>query len=77
MIREYDDHPEVGHLTLMGQPITISPAATRDPGPPPALGQHGDEVLRELGYDEQAIADLHARRVVGPTPGAGQVPRAR
>ncbi len=77
MIHEYDGHPDVGHLTLMGQPIKMTPAATRDPGPPPALGQHTDDVLRELGYDAGAIADLHARRVVGATPGAGQVPRTK
>jgi crotonobetainyl-CoA:carnitine CoA-transferase CaiB-like acyl-CoA transferase len=30
----------------------------------PALGEHTDAVLRELGYDDAAIADLRARRVV-------------
>jgi crotonobetainyl-CoA:carnitine CoA-transferase CaiB-like acyl-CoA transferase len=76
LVREYD-HPEVGRLRLMGQPVVMAPATPRDPGPPPALGQHTDEVLRELGYDEGAIADLHQRRVVGPTPGAGRPPCAR
>jgi crotonobetainyl-CoA:carnitine CoA-transferase CaiB-like acyl-CoA transferase len=27
------------------------------------LGQDTDAVLRELGYDEPAIADLHARGI--------------
>ncbi|PYM19289.1 MAG: formyl-CoA transferase [Candidatus Rokuibacteriota bacterium] len=74
MIHEYD-HPEVGRLRLMGQPMKITPDATRDPGPPPTLGQHTDEVLREVGYDEREIADLRARRIVdsrGKPP-----PRAR
>jgi len=77
MIHEYEAHPDVGRLTLMGQPIKLAPAATRDPGPPPALDQHTDEVLRELGYDAAAIADLRARRVIGATPGAGRAPRAK
>jgi crotonobetainyl-CoA:carnitine CoA-transferase CaiB-like acyl-CoA transferase len=77
MIHEYDGHPDVGRLTLMGQPIKMSPAATRDPGPPPALGQHTDEVLSELGYDALAIADLRARKIVGATAGAGRPPRTR
>lgn len=76
MIQEYD-HPDVGALKLMGQPIKLTPAATRDPGPPPALDQHTDDVLRELGYDGKRIADLRARKVVGATPGAGAVPRAK
>src|SRR5262249_33548141 len=46
MARTYD-HPEVGPLTLMGQPIIFSETATRDPGPPPTLGQHTDAVLAE------------------------------
>jgi crotonobetainyl-CoA:carnitine CoA-transferase CaiB-like acyl-CoA transferase len=77
MIREYEGHPEVGRLTLMGQPIKLAPAAPRDPGPPPALDQHTDEVLRELGYDAPAIADLRMRRVIGATPGAGRAPRVK
>jgi crotonobetainyl-CoA:carnitine CoA-transferase CaiB-like acyl-CoA transferase len=30
----------------------------------PALSAHTDEVLSSLGYDANAIADLHARNVV-------------
>jgi formyl-CoA transferase len=30
----------------------------------PALGQHTDEVLRELGYDDAAIARLRVARVI-------------
>jgi crotonobetainyl-CoA:carnitine CoA-transferase CaiB-like acyl-CoA transferase len=63
MVREYD-HPEVGRLRMMGQPLAFSETATRDPGPPPTLGQHTDEVLRELGYPDAAIADLRARGIV-------------
>lgn len=64
MIREYA-HPEVGRLRLMGQPLLFSDAPTRDPGPPPTLGQHTEEVLRELGYETETIADLRQRGVLG------------
>ncbi|MFA7250258.1 MAG: hypothetical protein WC273_11590 [Dehalococcoidia bacterium] len=31
----------------------------------PLLGEHTDEVLRELGYTDAAIADMHASGVAG------------
>jgi len=39
-------------------------AAPRDPVPSPQLGQQTDELLAELGYTPQAVADLRARGVV-------------
>jgi formyl-CoA transferase len=32
--------------------------------PPPALGEHTDEVLAELGFDAQRIAAMHAAGIV-------------
>lgn len=64
MIHEYD-HPEVGRLRLIGQPLLFSETRSRDPGPPPTLGQHTDEVLQELGYDAPTIRDLRQRGILG------------
>ncbi|MFD0666679.1 CaiB/BaiF CoA transferase family protein [Ramlibacter sp. MAHUQ-53] len=40
--------------------------------PPPALGEHTESLLRELGYDEAAIDGLRQARIIGmqasPTP---------
>lgn len=58
-------HPEVGPLLLMGLPLRLSDTPGRDAGPPPTLGQHTGEVLKDLGYPEAAIADLRRRGVVG------------
>jgi crotonobetainyl-CoA:carnitine CoA-transferase CaiB-like acyl-CoA transferase len=63
MIREYD-HPDVGRLTMMGEPLVFSETPARDAGPPPALGQHTDAVLEELGYTDVGIAELKRRGVV-------------
>jgi crotonobetainyl-CoA:carnitine CoA-transferase CaiB-like acyl-CoA transferase len=63
MVHDYD-HPEVGRLRVMGQPLVFHDTPARDPGPPPTLGQHTDEVLKATGYDAAAIADLRARNVV-------------
>ncbi len=63
MVREYD-HPEVGRLRLMGQPLGFSGTPAEDPGPPPTLGQHTDEVLAGLGYAADAITVLRQRGIV-------------
>jgi crotonobetainyl-CoA:carnitine CoA-transferase CaiB-like acyl-CoA transferase len=64
LMHEYD-HPEVGRLRMMGQPLVFDDTPTRDPGPPPTLGQHTEGVLRELGYSDAEITDLRRRRVLG------------
>jgi crotonobetainyl-CoA:carnitine CoA-transferase CaiB-like acyl-CoA transferase len=63
MVHEYE-HPEVGRLRVMGQPLVFTDTPTQDPGPPPTLGQHTDEVLREAGYDDAGIVELRAKNVV-------------
>jgi formyl-CoA transferase len=64
LVHEYE-HPEVGRLRMMGQPLLFTETPTRDPGPPPTLGQHTDAVLRELGYTDADVAALRARGVLG------------
>ena len=34
-------------------------------GPPPSLGEHGAEVLRELGLSASEIEDLRAKQILG------------
>ena len=63
MIVQYD-HPELGPLSLMGQPLRFSETQAPDAGPPPTLGQHTTEVLRQAGYRDHEIAELRRRGVI-------------
>ena len=60
------DHPKLGPIKVVGQAInmTRTPEPAKSCVPTPGLGQHTDEILHELGYNDAAIADLRAREVV-------------
>jgi crotonobetainyl-CoA:carnitine CoA-transferase CaiB-like acyl-CoA transferase len=58
-------HPGAGAVPLVANPIRLSETPIRYEAPPPLLGQHTDEILREhLGFDAAAIAELRRRGVV-------------
>jgi formyl-CoA transferase len=59
------DHPKLGPLKAVGQAINMT--RTPEPGklrPTPDLGQHTNEVLRGLGYSDDAITELRASGIV-------------
>ena len=53
------DHPTLGRIELVGQAVTLSRTPSRLHSATPERGEHTDAVLRELGYDDEAIAALH------------------
>ncbi|UPK29881.1 CoA transferase [Bradyrhizobium sp. 195] len=58
------DHPAAGHLNCVGHPVTFV-GEERSPGlPPPTLGQHTDDVLKELGLSATKIAELRREEIV-------------
>jgi crotonobetainyl-CoA:carnitine CoA-transferase CaiB-like acyl-CoA transferase len=69
-------HPVLGMLRQTAVPSEwhgTPPAPTR---PVPLLGEHTADVLREVGYDDNAIAKLMAARAAPQFPAAAATPKA-
>jgi len=57
-------HATAGPVRSLGNPVHLSDTPVGYRRPPPALGQHTDEILSALGYSAQDIARLRAQRTV-------------
>ncbi|MBI2206803.1 MAG: CoA transferase [Candidatus Rokubacteria bacterium] len=60
------DHPRAGKVRMVGVPVRLSetPGAVRTPSP--MLGEHTDEILRDvLGLDAAQIAELRTAGAIG------------
>lgn len=64
MIEEVD-HPACGKVKLVNHPVKYSRIEPKIRSPPPLLGQHTDEVLRELlDFGEDDISELRNSKTV-------------
>jgi crotonobetainyl-CoA:carnitine CoA-transferase CaiB-like acyl-CoA transferase len=61
------EHPILGPLFLTGPFVRFSATPAGERRSAPGLGEHGAEVLRELGYADARIAALFASGVAGRT----------
>jgi crotonobetainyl-CoA:carnitine CoA-transferase CaiB-like acyl-CoA transferase len=58
------DHPKIGRMKSLGIPVKSTGELLEIRKPAPWLGQHTDEVLKDLGYGERDIDALHSDGVL-------------
>ena len=58
------DHPQMGRIKVVGNPIQMGDTPLESTNPPPELGQHSEEVLLEAGYGWEEIAALREKQAV-------------
>jgi crotonobetainyl-CoA:carnitine CoA-transferase CaiB-like acyl-CoA transferase len=58
------EHPSIGPLELVRSAPRLESGGSTAPAPPPLLGQHTREVLREAGLDD---AEIDAIAAAGPS----------
>ncbi len=57
-------HPVAGRTRVIGTPVRLSANPPRELKPAPQLGEHCEEILRELGYSAEGIEELRQNEVV-------------
>jgi crotonobetainyl-CoA:carnitine CoA-transferase CaiB-like acyl-CoA transferase len=59
------EHPHAANIELVASPIKLSETPVQKKNPPPLLGQHTNEVLRELlQMDDSQIAELKSNQII-------------
>jgi succinate--hydroxymethylglutarate CoA-transferase len=58
------DHPKCGKIKVTGVPIKFSGTPAAVTTPPPTLGQHNEEILKDLGLGSDDIEKLKAEKTI-------------
>ncbi len=57
-------HPKIPELKVAGVPLKLSETPGRISSPPPMLGEHTRETLREIGFDDRELDELAGKGVI-------------
>jgi len=57
-------HGSLGKIEVVNQAVKLSRTPSHIAHPTPEKGEHTEEVLKEYGYDDKAIAGFRARKIV-------------
>ncbi len=57
-------HPKAGKLKVTNIPFTMSETPGEIRRPSPLLGEHGSEILKEVGYSDEHIDTLIANKII-------------
>jgi crotonobetainyl-CoA:carnitine CoA-transferase CaiB-like acyl-CoA transferase len=58
------EHPKAGKISVTNIPFSMSETPGQISRPSPLIGQHGPEILRELGFSETEIQNLIRDRII-------------
>jgi crotonobetainyl-CoA:carnitine CoA-transferase CaiB-like acyl-CoA transferase len=63
MTQQYE-HPGVGHVKTLGNPVKLSRSPARAPKGPSSLGADNEVVFGELGYSRAEMDALRGQRAI-------------
>ncbi len=58
------EHPSRGEIKMLGLPIKLKKTPGKPQGPSPLLGQHTEEILLNLGYKPEEIAEMEKQGII-------------
>jgi crotonobetainyl-CoA:carnitine CoA-transferase CaiB-like acyl-CoA transferase len=63
MVLDYD-HPHGGPMKAVAQPFVLDETDRMAGLPPPLLGQHTDDILKEAGFSKIEVEKLRASKAI-------------
>lgn len=58
------ESPALGNINLIGQPFALDRTPSSIAVAPPERGEHTDEILREMGFSDEELAEMRNAQVV-------------